>query len=96
MKYIFQAGDMFVKLKIDRTNKKFELASSKTGYRFIPQPYWKLFGSIKKTLRGIKLPTEDESKKEMAELENISDEEFESKIIKEFFELGYTMIKKCR
>ncbi len=94
MQYIFQSGDEFLKLKIDRVNKKVEIASSKTTYRFIPQPFWKLFGSPKKTLTGLKQPTEEESKKEMEEAEQLNDEDFEKKIINDSAQLGYKLIKK--
>jgi len=94
MLYIFQSGDEFFKLKIDRKEKKFELASSKTNYRFIPTPFWKLFGNPKKTLTGLKPPTEEESKKEMEESEKLTDEEFEKKLINDFAKLGYKLIKK--
>lgn len=94
MLYIFQSGDEFLKLKIDRKEKKFEIASSKTNYRFIPQPFWKLFGNPKKTLTGLKPPTEEDSKKEMEEAEKLTDEEFEKKIINDSANLGYKLIKK--
>jgi len=92
--YIFQSGDEFIKLKIDRENKKFEIATSKTNYRFIPQPYWKLFGNSKRTITGLKPPSEEESKKEMEEAESLTDEEFEKKIINDSAKLGYRLIKK--
>lgn len=93
MLYVFQSGDEFLKLKIDRKEKRFEIATSKTNYRFIPQPFWKLFGSPKKTLTGLKPPTEEESKKEMEEAEKLSDEDFEKKIINDSAQLGYKLIK---
>lgn len=93
MLYVFQSGDEFLKLKIDRKEKKLEIASSKTTYRFIPQPFWKLFGSPKKTLAGLRLPTELESKKEMEEAELLTDEEFKKKIINDSAQLGYRLIK---
>ena len=95
MLYIFQSGDEFLKLKIDRKEKRFEIATSTSNYRFIPQPFWKLFGSPKKTLTGLKPPTEEESKKEMEEAELLTDEEFEKKIINDSAQLGYKFIKKC-
>ncbi len=95
MKYIFQSGDEFLKLKVDRENKKFEIATSKTTYRFIPQAFWKLFGNAIKTLTGLKPPKEEESKKEMEEAEKLNDEEFEKKIINDSMKLGYTLVKKC-
>ena len=94
MLYIFQSGDEFLKLKIDKKEKKFEIATSKSNYRFIPQPFWKLFGSPIKTLTGLKPPTELESKKEMEEAELLSDELFEKKIIDDAAQLGYRLIKK--
>ncbi|KKN11191.1 hypothetical protein LCGC14_1028950 [marine sediment metagenome] len=94
MLYIFQSGDEFLKLKIDRKNKKFEIASSKTTYRFIPTPFWKLFGDAIKTLKGLKPPTEEESKKEMSEAELLSDEDFEKKVINDSAQLGYILVKK--
>ncbi len=93
MQYVFQSGDEFLKLKIDRKEKKLEIASSKTNYRFIPHPFWKLFGSPKKTLIGLKQPTEEESRKEMEEAEELSDEEFKKKIINDSAQLGYSLIK---
>lgn len=95
MKYIFQAGDEFCKLKIDRVNKKFELATGRTTYRFIPQAYWKLFGTASRTLVGLKPPTEEESRKEMAGMETATDEEFEKKLIKDFLDVGYILKLKC-
>ena len=95
MQYVFQSGDEFLKLKIDRKEKRFEIATSTSNYRFIPQPFWKLFGSPKKTLTGLKPPTEEESKKEMEEAELLTDEEFEKKIINDSAQLGYKFIKKC-
>lgn len=95
MKYIFQSGDEFLKLKIDRKEKKLEIATSKTTYRFIPQPFWKLFGSVIKTLKGLQPPTKEESMKEMEESEKLTDEEFEKKIINDSAQLGYRLIKKC-
>jgi len=94
MLYVFQSGDEFLKLKIDRKEKRFEIATSKTNYRFIPQPFWKLFGSPKKTIFGLKPPTEEESRKEMKEAENLTDEEFEKKVINDSAQLGYKLIKK--
>ena len=95
MLYVFQSGDEFLKLKIDRKEKKLEIASSKTTYRFIPTPFWKLFGNAVKTLTGLKPPTEEESKKEMEEAELLNDEEFEKKIINDSAKLGYRLVKKC-
>jgi len=92
--YIFQSGDEFLKIKIDRENKKCEIATSRTSYRFTPQPFWKLFGNPKQTLRGLKQPTEEESKKEMAEAEPLSDEDFEKKLILDSAKIGYRLIKK--
>lgn len=94
MLYVFQSGDEFLKLKIDRVNKRFEIATSKSNYRFIPQPFWKLFGSPKKTMLGLKPPTELESGKEMKEAELLTDEQFEKKIINDSAQLGYKLIKK--
>jgi len=93
MLYIFQSGDEFLKLKIYRKERRFEIATSKSQYRFIPQPFWKLFGSPKKTLTGLKPPTEEESKKEMEEAEKLSDEDFKKKIINDAMQLGYKLIK---
>lgn len=94
MFYIFQSGDEFLKIKIDRKEKRFEIATSKSNYRFIPQPFWKLFGSPKKTMLGLKPPTEEESRKEMEEAEKLTDEQFEKKIINDSAQLGYKLIKK--
>jgi len=94
MFYVFQSGNEFLKLKIDRKEKRFEIATSKSNYRFIPQPFWKLFGSPKKTLTGLKPPTEEESRKEMEEAEKLTDEQFEKKIINDSAQLGYKLIKK--
>ena len=95
MLYIFQSGDEFLKLKIDRKEKRLEIATSKSNYRFIPQPFWKLFGSPIKTLTGFRQPTEEESKKEMEESENLSEEDFGKKIINDAIKIGYQLIKKC-
>jgi len=94
MNYIFQSGNEFIKLKIDRINKRLELASSKTNYRFIPQPFWKLFGNPEKTLTGLKPPTEEESKKEMEEMEKLNDIEFEKRITDDMAKVGYKLVKK--
>lgn len=91
--YIFQSGDEFLKLKIDRISRKLEIATSRIGYRFIPSPFWKLFGNPIKTMRGIRQSTEEESKKEMAEAELLNDEDFEKKLISDSAELGYKLIK---
>ena len=91
--YIFQAGDEFIKLKLDRKEKRCEIATSKTNYRFIPTPFWKLFGDSKHTFRGLKPPTEEESKKEMEEMDKLNDEDFKKKMIGEFAKIGYTLKK---
>jgi len=93
MLYVFQFGDEFLKLKIDWTNKRFERASRMTNNRFIPTPFWRLFGNPKKTLTGLKQATEEESKKEMEELKDLSDEELEKRLIQDFAQLGYKLIK---
>jgi len=94
MLYVFQSGGEFLKLKIDRKEKKLEIATSRTNYRFIPQPFWKLFGNPKKTLTGLKPPTEEESRKEMEEAGKLTDEEFEKKVISDSANLGYKLIDK--
>lgn len=94
--YIFKgAGNEFFKLKIERKNKRFELASSITTYRFIPQPFWKLFGNPRVTMKGLIPPTEEESRKEMEDAESLSDEEFEKKLVNDFSKLGYVLMKKA-
>ena len=94
MLYIFQLGDEFLKLKIDWTNKRFERCNRMTNNRFIPTPFWKLFGNPEKTLIGIKPCTEEESKKEMEELKDLTDEQLEKKLINDFAQIGYKLIKK--
>ncbi len=94
MLYVFQSGNEFIKLKIDRKEKKLEIATSSTTYRFIPQPFWKLFGNPVKTLTGFKQSTEEESRKEMEEVEKLSDTDFENKLINDMINLGYKLIKK--
>ena len=84
MQYTFQCGDEFIRLKIDRLNKKLEMASSKTAYRFYPIPYSELFG-IKDTPEQTQLQKEMESK---------SDKEFEEYLVKEFLQKGYILAKK--
>ena len=86
MFYIFQSGVEFVKLKIDRKEKKLEIATSKFNYRFIPQPFWKLFGDKKDDI--------EEAEKELKETENLDDDEFEKYLVKEFLKRGYILIKK--
>ena len=93
MLYVFQTGDEFLKLKIDWENKRFERASRLTNNRFIPTPFWKLFGNAVKTLLGIKQCAEEESKKEMEELKDLSNKELEAKLINDFAKLGYKLIK---
>jgi len=95
MIYVFQSGDEFLKLKIDRKEKKFETASRQTNMRFYPHPFWKLFGSPVKSITGFKQPTEEETKKEMEESEKLSDEDFERKIIIDAMKIGYQLVKKC-
>ena len=94
MQYIFQSGDEFLKLKIDWENKRFERASRMTNNRFIPTPFWKLFGNPVKTLLGIKPSTEEESKKEMEELKDLTNEELEKRLIQDFIKIGYKLIQK--
>ncbi len=94
MKYIFQSGDEFLKLKIDWENKRFERANRMTNNRFIPTPFWKLFGNLVKTLTGFKPSSEEDSKKEMEELKDLSNEELETRLINDFTKLGYKLIKK--
>lgn len=85
-----------MKLKIDREKERLELASSKTNLRFIPTPFWKLFGNPKRTMIGFKPPTEEESKKEMSDMKLSSDEDFEKKLVGDFARIGYTLISsKC-
>lgn len=91
--YIFQSGDEFLKLKIDWTNKKFERASRMTNNRFIPTPFWKLFGNPIKTLTGFKPSSDEEAKKEMEELKDSSNEELEIKLMHDFTKIGYKVIK---
>ena len=86
MFYIFQSGVEFVKLKIDRKEKKLEIATSNVNYRFIPQPFWKLFGDKKDDI--------EEAEKELRETENLNDDEFEKYLTKEFLKRGYTLVKK--
>ena len=93
MFYIFQSGNEFIKLKIDRKEKRVEIATSQSNYRFIPQPFWKLFGNPKRTLTGLKPSSELESRKEMEEAELLSDESFEKKLINDMANLGYKLIK---
>lgn len=84
MLYIFQSGSEYIKLKIDRGNKKLEMASSKTNYKPYPLPYSELFG-IKDTPEQAQLQKDMESK---------SDEEFETYLVKEFLQKGYILVKK--
>ncbi len=93
MLYIFQSGDEFLKLKVDWINKRFERASRQTNMRFIPTPFWRLFGNSTKTLTGLKQATEEESKKEMEELKDLSNKELEKKMVEDFIKLGYKLIK---
>ncbi len=86
MYFIFQSGTEFVKLKIDRKEKKLEIATNTTNYRFIPQPFWKLFGDKKDDI--------EEANKEMAETEKLDDNEFEKYLVKEFLKKGYVLVKK--
>lgn len=86
MYFIFQSGNEFVKLKIDRKEKKLEIATSRFNYRFIPQPFWKLFGDKKDDI--------EEAEKEMAETEKLDDNEFEIYLVKEFLKRGYVFVKK--
>ena len=89
MKLVFQSGAEFVKLEIDRANKRFAIATSQTGYRFIRQPYHKLFGN---STAG-KPPTEEESLKEMIEMERLNDQEFINKLETDMAKVGYKRIK---
>ena len=84
--YIFRSEDQLVKLKIDRTHKKFEIATTLTNYRFIPQPYWKLFGDD--------MGDKEKAIKEMEEMELLQDTEFDHKLIEAFAKRGYTLITR--
>ena len=86
MYFIFQSGNEFVKLKIDRKEKKLEIATSKLTYRFIPQPFWKLFGDKKDDI--------EEAEKELKKTENLNDNEFEKYLVKEYLRRGYMLVKK--
>lgn len=92
--YIFQAGDEFIKVKLDRENKKLEMASSKSNYRFVPTLFWKLFGSSKMTLKGLRPPTEEDSREEMEEMEKLDDDDFEKRLTWDFAKIGYSLVKK--
>ena len=93
MQYVFQSGDEFLKLKIDWENKRFERASRITNNRFIPTPFWKLFGNPVKTLIGLKPSSEEESKKDMEESKDLSNKELEKRLINDFAQLGYKLLK---
>lgn len=86
MQYIFRGGDEFIKLKIDRVAQSCEVATSRTNYRFIPQPFWKLFGDKPNDQEG--------ALKEMAECQSLSNLEFEQRIIHALLRIGYTLVKK--
>ncbi len=88
MYFIVTCGPHFVKLKIDRINKKLEQAtdSGVSCGRFIPRPFWRLFGDKKDDM--------EEATKEMNEMESKTDEEFEIHLVKEFLKIGYVLAKK--
>ena len=85
MFFIFKGGDEFVKLKIDRVRKRFEIASKVTNYRFLPQSYVRLFGSTKGDM--------EEAKKEMEDVESMTDNQFKLKLTSEFLSQGYILVK---
>jgi len=64
---------------IDRKNKKFEISTSMTKYKFIEQPWLMLFD---------KGNEEEEDKK----LQNLSDNEFIKEIDKAHIQLGYKRV----
>ena len=84
MLFTFQSGTEFIRLKIDRIEKKLEMSSSKTNYRFQPMPYSELFG-VKGT------PEQDETQ---SEYELKKNGEFETYLVKELLKKGYLLVKK--
>jgi len=86
MELVFQGASEFVKLRIDREAKSFWIASNMTGYRFQPQPWWKLFGTTPGDV--------DEAKKEMEMMEPLNDEDFIRVIEATFSRNGYSLVNK--
>lgn len=86
MELTFQGGPEVLRLKIDRINKTLEIASSKTQYRYLRQPFWKLFGD--------KAGDEEEARREQAEMELSSDEDFKKRLEKDMAKQGYFLVKK--
>lgn len=78
---IFQGGNETVKLVIDRQNKKLQVASSKTGYDLVPQPWKALF---------------DKGKERIQEkiTDKLNDDDFKKTIIAAMAQAGYEL-KKC-
>ncbi len=63
-----------------------------TNNRFIPTPFWKLFGNPTKTLTGLKPSSEEESKKDMEESKDLSNKELGERLINDFANIGYKLI----
>ena len=81
MNLTFRSGNELVKFKIDRADKRFELATSKTNYRFARQPFWKLFGTTPGDMA--------EAVKEMEMCEGLNDEDFMKVVVESMRRIGY-------
>lgn len=74
----FQGGNEFIKLEIDRKNKKLIVTSSKTNYRPVRSPWTGLFDPGK----------EKEQEKTLGKL---NDEGFQEAMIEQMKVFGYTI-----
>ena len=81
MGFLFQSGDEYVMLVINRQEKYIKLGSSKTNYQFEKLPWRYLFD------KG-----EEEEQDKITE--KLNDHEFEATIIAAFASKGYSLVKK--
>ena len=80
MKLIYSCGSEAVGMNIDRKNKSFEIANSKTNYSLLKQPWQMLFDKGKEE--------EQEKKTDL-----MSDEEFIKEIDNSMAKVGYIRVK---
>ena len=76
----FQGGQQFVKLDIDRENKRLIVTSSKTNYKPVPSDWIKLFDKNKE-------------KEQEKITDKLNDEDFKQVIIAGMQQFGYAIKK---
>lgn len=79
--YIFSGGTEIVKLRLDRGTKRLEIASSQSGYAFVPRPWSSLFDKGKERIQG-KIT------------DKCDDNQFDKVLKVSFEKLGYTLTSK--